>query len=512
MGETASDAVATPRTSGRRRSLQEVCVIPEIILGFEVHQPLRLRRAFRREAAPVDPDRYFDPGNREILERVTDRCYDPATRIVLENLDAGHQFAFSYSGTLLEQLERWRPDTLELLGQVARHRNAEVLAQTYYHSVASLFHDKSEFARQVYQHMDVLWDLFHVRPVTFENTEFIYSNEIAAQIGELGFLAAYTEGVPRVLGDRSPNRLYLCTGMPTLLRNTHLSDEIAYRYGGTLADRHDPAETLEVEEYADEVAAIADPVVSVFKDFETYGEHFGAETGILDFLRALPDALAERGVTTTLPRRVIVEHQPEDVLSIPEPISWADREKDLSAWVGNPMQNRGDRGRRAGRGLRPRPGALAQPPDQRPLLLHGHEGRRVRRDPRPLRPPAARGGLRDLHGGDSRRSRSRGRRPCTTRRRRVRCARSRRGSRSTSGRRAAATGTRPTTWTRSRPSLREVPPESVRYHQSRGDLARWLRDAVGDGEVAARVEGLDDPAGIAERLDEAREDLWNRLS
>jgi alpha-amylase len=247
--------VATPHA--RPLSPQEVCVIPEIVLGFEVHQPLRLRRTFRREAAPVDPDRYFDPVNREILERVADRCYDPATRVVLESLDAGHQFAFSFSGTLIEQLERWRPDTLELFGQVARHRNAEVLAQTYYHSVASLFHDKSEFARQIYQHMDVLWDLFHVRPGTFENTEFIYSNEIAAQIGDLGFLVAYTEGVPWVLGDRSPNRLYLCAGMPTLLRNTHLSDEIAYRYGGTLADRHDPAETLEVGAYADEVAAIA---------------------------------------------------------------------------------------------------------------------------------------------------------------------------------------------------------------------------------------------------------------
>ncbi len=125
---------------------------------------------------------------------------------------------------------------------------------------------------------------------------------------ELGFLAAYTEGAPQVLGGRSPNRLYLCMGMPTLLRNTHLSDEIAYRFGGTLADRHDPGETLDVRDYADEVAAIDDPVVSVFKDFETYGEHFGAETGILDFLRALPDALAERGVATTLPRRVIAEH------------------------------------------------------------------------------------------------------------------------------------------------------------------------------------------------------------
>jgi alpha-amylase len=506
MGETASDAVnALPP------SPQEVCAIPEIVLGFEVHQPLRLRRAFRSEAAPVDPDRYFDPVNREILERVSDRCYEPATRVVLDCLDAGHQFAFSYSGTLIEQLERWRPDTLELLGQVARHRNAEVLAQTYYHSVASLFRDKSEFSKQVYQHMDVLWDLFHVRPVTLENTEFIYSNEIAALAGDLGFLGAYTEGVPRILGDRSPNRLYLCMGMPTLLRNTHLSDEIAYRYGGSLAERHDPAETLDVAGYADEVAAIADPVVSVFKDFETYGEHFGAETGILDFLRDLPDALADRGVETTLPRRVIAEHQPDDVLSIPEPISWADAEKDLSAWAGNPMQNAALAAiERAGvyaddlalwRNLqisdhfyymaRKHGGcgevhylfahqapeeafetfmeAIAAFTEQGATALHDEAAARALR----VLPPALAFHFRNPDGGN--------------------------------GHTAYDLDSFASL-------LREVPPESIRYHQSRGDFARWLREAVGIGEVAAEVERLDDPAGIAEQLDQAREVLWNRLS
>lgn len=319
---------------------------------------------------------------------VADRCYDPASRIVLDGLDAGHHYAFSFSGTLIEQLERWRPDTLELFGQVARHRNAEVLAQTYYHSVASLFRDKTEFSRQVYQHMDVLWDLFHVLPTTLENTEFIYLNEIAALAGELGFLAAYTEGAPQVLGDRSPNQVYLCRGMPTLLRNTHLSDKIAYRYGGTLADRHDPSETLEVGAYADEVAAIPDPVVSVFKDFKTYGEHFGAETGILDFLRVLPGALLERGVRTTLPAagdrgassRRRPEHSRADPVDRPRegPLG-LDRQRDAEGR---------DRGRRAGGGLRAGPRGLAQPPDQRPLLLHGDKGRDLRRRARTLRPPA----------------------------------------------------------------------------------------------------------------------------
>lgn len=491
---------------------QEVCTIPDVIIGFEVHQPLRLKREFRHgQAAPGGPDDYFDAENRVILDSVADRCYDPAGRIVLDGLDAGHRYAFSFSGTLIEQLERWRPDTLELFGQVARHRNTEVLAQTYYHSVASLFADKTEFARQVYQHMDVLWDLFHVRPTTLENTEFIYSNEIASLAGTLGFLAAYTEGVPRVLGDRSPNRLYLCSGMPTLLRNTDLSDEIAYRYGGTLADRHNPAETLDVAAYADEVAAIPDPVVSIFKDFETYGEHFGADTGILDFLRALPDALADRGVGTTLPRRAIVEHQPEDVLHIPEPISWADREKDLSAWAGNPMQ-------RAAIAAVERAEVFADNQELwRNLQISDHFYYMARKD----------GGCGEVHGLFAHQPPEEA---FATYMEAI-AAFTEQGAAAMHDREAAQAlralppglafhfrmpdgGNGHTAYDLDSFAalVREVPPESIRYHQSRGDLARWLREAVGTGEMAAEVEQLDDPAGIADRLDEAREVLWNRLS
>lgn len=377
--------------------------------------------------------------------------------------------------------------------------------------MASLFSDKTEFARQVYQHMDVLWDLFHVRPITIENTEFIYSNEIAALAGQLGFLAAYTEGAYRILGDRTPNQLYLCMGMPTLLRNTHLSDEIAYRYSGTLADRHDPIETLEVGAYADEVAAISDPVVSVFKDFETYGEHFGAETGILDFLRALPDALLERGVQTTLPRLVIEEYTPSDFLHIPEPISWADQEKDLSAWTGNERQ-------RAAIAAVERAEVYAdnlevwrnlqisdhfyymatkggtcgdvhalfahQQPDEafatfmEAIAAFTEQGAAAMQDEaaaHALRalPPSLAFHFRTPDGGN--------------------------GHTAYDLDSFAA-------------YVSEVPVESVQYHQARGDFARWLREVVGAGEAAARIEGLDDPAGIAEQLNLVREDLWNRLS
>ena len=505
-------AFATPELFRDRPATQEVCIIPEIVIGFEVHQPLRLRREFRHQTTTVtDPDRYFDPINHEILEKVTDRCYDPATRLILENLDAGHRFAFSFSGTLIEQLDRWRPDALDLFAQVARHPNCEVLAQTYYHSVASLFRDKTEFARQVYQHMDVLWDIFHVRPTTFENTEFIYSNEIAGLSKDLGFLAAYTEGAPQILGTRSPNHLYLCSGMPTLLRNTHLSDEIAYRFGGSLSDRHDPKSTLAVRAYADEVASLQDPLVSVFIDYETFGEHFSAETGVLDFLRELPGELDARGVGTTLPRQAIEDHQPEGFLDITEPISWADHEKDLSAWAGNEMQD-------VAIAAIQKAEAYAHDLELwRNLQISDHfyymamkthmsgEAHSLFAHQQPAeafgtymeviaafmesgiattRDPKAAWALRVLPPGlafhfmtpDGR------------------------------------NGHTAYDLDQFAELVRVVPAESIEYHQSRGDIARWLRDVLGAAEAARRVEGVGSPEGIARQLTETREDLWSRLS
>lgn len=504
--------LATPDLFRDRPALQEVCSIPEIVIGFEVHQPLRLKREFRRQTTPIsDPDRYFDPVNREILEKVADRCYDPATRIVLENLDAGHRYAFSFSGTLIEQLDRWRPDTLELFAQVARHRNCEVLAQTYYHSVASLFEDKTEFTRQVYQHMDELWDLFQVRPTTIENTEFIYSNEIAAIAADLGFLAAYTEGAPQILGERSPNFLYLCMGMPTLLRNTHLSDEIAYRFGGSLSERHAPARTLPVAEYADEVAALEEPLVSVFLDYETFGEHFSAETGILDFLRALPRELESRGVRTTLPRLAIEEHPPEDVLDIAEPISWADHEKDLSAWAGNEMQ-------RVAIAAVQKAETYAHDLELwRNLQISDHfyymaMKTHMSGEAHSLfahqQPAEAFGTYMEAIAAFMESGIATTRDPEAARALRVLPPGLAFHFMTADGR----NGHTAYDLDQFTELVRVVPAESIEYHQSRGDIARWLRDVLGAADAARRVEGVGSPEGIARQLTETREDLWSRLS
>ncbi|HII98526.1 MAG TPA: alpha-amylase, partial [Methanoregula sp.] len=189
----------------------------KICLGFEVHQPYRLNRHFAPEKKLKKKDlfdQYFDTLNREVLLRVADKCYNPATRIILEKLDEGFSCSFSISGILIEQMEKWSPDTLALFSQVAQHRNCEIIGQTYYHSIASCFADKSEFCEQVRLHSDLMYDRFRVRPTIFENTEFTFNSQIAETIKEMDFAGIYTEGVDRILGGRSPNHIYACRGIP----------------------------------------------------------------------------------------------------------------------------------------------------------------------------------------------------------------------------------------------------------------------------------------------------------
>lgn len=309
----------------------------KICLGFEVHQPYRLNRHFAPDKKLKKKDlfdQYFDSLNKEVLLRVADKCYNPATRIILEKLDEGFSCSFSISGILIEQMEKWSPDTLALFGQAAQHRNCEIIGQTYYHSIASCFTDKTEFCEQVRLHSDLMYDHFRVRPTIFENTEFTFNSQIAETIKGMDFAGIYTEGVDRILGGRSPNYLYACRGIPVLLRNVTLSDDIAFRFANRSWERY----PLTADTYADWVAGSAGEVINVFLDYETFGEHFWKETGIFDFLRALPEELAKRGVKSVLPGDVVAAHPPAGDIEVYESISWADLEKDTSAWMGNDRQ------------------------------------------------------------------------------------------------------------------------------------------------------------------------------
>jgi len=311
--------------------------MPVLSIGFEVHQPFRLNRHFEPNPKIKKRDLvnlYFDEINRELLLRIAEKCYIPATTMVLEMMDEGFSCAFSLSGTLIEQLEKWSPEALALFEQVARHRNAEILAQTYYHSIASCFSDKTEFTGQVRMHADLMRDLFHAEPTVFENTEFTFNNEIATQIKDMGFAGIFTEGVDRILDWRSPNYLYSCRDIPVLLRNTRLSDDIAFRFTNRSWDMY----PLTADRYATWVAQSPGDVVNVFIDYESFGEHLWPETGIFEFLRHLPEELTQQNVATVLPSKVLAEYSPVGTIDVPDTISWADIEKDTSAWMGNDRQ------------------------------------------------------------------------------------------------------------------------------------------------------------------------------
>lgn len=308
----------------------------QFCIGFEVHQPYRLKKTFVPDPGngPADPmERYFDTANREILLRVCEKCYDPATSLILDQLDEGFCCAFSLSGVLIEQLERWAPDVLDLFVQAAGHKNVEMIGQTYFHSISSLFWTMDEFCEQVRLHRERVHDYFGVRPVIFENTEFLFDNRIAATVRDLGFKACFTEGVDSILKWRSPNYLYQCEGLPVIMRNFKLSDDIAFRF----TCRDWDAWPLTADRYANWISRTPGDFVPVFIDYETIGEHYWADTGILEFFRYLGPEMRRSDVRMIRPSDVLNSPVREE-FSIPAPISWADAEKDGTAWIENRKQ------------------------------------------------------------------------------------------------------------------------------------------------------------------------------
>ncbi|QYZ79136.1 alpha-amlyase [Methanofollis formosanus] len=308
----------------------------ELCLGFEVHQPFRLNPEFIPEMAKGRRDLaryYFAPSNREIIGRVAERCYIPATEILLDALDEGLRCALSFSGTVIEQLDRWCPDALALFTEAARHHRTEVLGQTYYHSLVGFFDETAEFVEQVRMHAALMEELFGKRPKVAENTEFALNNTLAAAVRDLGFSAVYTEGAGWVLGERSPNEPYTCQGIPVLMRNCPLSDDIGFRFSWEEWDKY----PLTPETYAGWTAASPGSCAHVFVDYETFGEHHAIGTGILAFLEDLHPACEEAGVAYLLPSEAAAL-PPAGDLDLPWMVSWADMEKDGSAWLGNSRQ------------------------------------------------------------------------------------------------------------------------------------------------------------------------------
>ncbi|HLC66235.1 MAG TPA: glycoside hydrolase family 57 protein, partial [Candidatus Nanoarchaeia archaeon] len=311
-----------------------------ICLYFQVHQPLRLRKYSVFEVG--QHRHYFDDDkNREIMRKIAEKCYLPATAL-LKELVALHQgkfkVAFSFSGIALEQFSLYAPEVLTAFCELAQTGHMEILAETYYHSLASLYSMK-EFKEQILLHTKKIQELFGVTPKVFRNTELIYHNEIGKFIAEQGFVGILAEGWEHYLQWRSPNFLYtpIGTSMKMLLKNYRLSDDIAFRFSNKSWSGY----PLTATKFADWVNAVNGngAVVNLFMDFETFGEHQWEDTGIFRFLASMPgELLKNRDNKFLLPSEVIAVHDVVGELDIPYALSWADLERDVSAWTGNKMQ------------------------------------------------------------------------------------------------------------------------------------------------------------------------------
>ncbi|AKB60424.1 glycoside hydrolase family 57 protein [Methanosarcina mazei] len=313
-----------------------------LCMYFQVHQPFRLRRFWPDDRPGFF--RYFDErSNREIFERVARKCYIPANRTLLESIDehkGEFKFSLSITGTLLEQCELWGGEVLESFRQLAETGAVEILEETFYHSLSSLFEDKTEFIEEVKEHREMVSDLLGVKPQIFRNTELLYNNSIAKIVSDLGYKAILTEGADHMLEGRSPNVLYKAkdSGLPILFRNYKLSDDIGYRFSARWWEGY----PLTAEKWASWASGVKEDCINIFMDYETFGEHQWRETGIFDFVEKLPAEVLKNGLEFSTPVELTEKYLPVAEIDVGDfsTISWADMERDTSAWLGNDMQRR----------------------------------------------------------------------------------------------------------------------------------------------------------------------------
>ncbi len=300
---------------------------------FQIHQPDRLR-VFRFFDIGKDSHYYDDFVNRTILRRIASKCYLPMNDLILKAIQESKgkfKVAFSITGSVLEQFERYSPEVIDSFRALAATGNVEFLCETCNHSLSSL-KSENEFRHQVLKHKATIERYFGVTPVTFRNTELIYSNSIGKTVYDLGFKTILTEGARHILGWKSPNYIYnneAKSSQKLLLRNYTLSDDIAFRFAGS---------GLTAEQFVAKVNAEEGDIVNLFMDYETFGEHQSAESGIFDFMRALPKAALSAGIKFVTPSEAASGIKSIGALSVPQPISWADEERDVTAWLGNELQ------------------------------------------------------------------------------------------------------------------------------------------------------------------------------
>jgi len=315
-----------------------------IIFYLHAHQPWRLRDYTIFEA--TKSHNYFDTddtgsnSNRRVIEKVAAKSYLPTNRKLKHLLDKHPEFKINLSitGLLLEQLEAWAPDVLASFQELASTGRLEIAGETYYHSLA-FFYDRPEFERQVEQHKQKIQQLFGQTPAVFRNTELAYNNELGQWADQAGFKGVLAEGWDPVLGWRSPNYLYRPAGaqnIKLLLKNYRLSDDIAFRFG----NRDWEGWPLTVDKFVNWINGTDHgEVFNLFMDYETFGEHQWEDTGIFDFLEDLPEKwLSQPGRSFMNFSEAIDKLEIKDDIDIQNTVTWADTERDLTAWLGNSMQ------------------------------------------------------------------------------------------------------------------------------------------------------------------------------
>ncbi|MBR2073288.1 MAG: glycoside hydrolase family 57 protein [Alistipes sp.] len=311
-----------------------------VCLYFQVHQPWRLK-VYRFFNIGKDHNYLDDFTNRAIMQKVARQCYLPMNALLLklikENKGA-FKCSFSITGSAVEQFRAYAPEVLDSFRALAETGCVEFLAETYSHSLASLS-SKEDFVEQVKLHTKMIKEEFGKKPVAFRNTELIYSDHIGEMVSELGFKTILAEGARHVMGWKSPNYIYtnsIDNRLRVLLRNYKLSDDIAFRFSNQGWDQY----PLTAEKFAQWVAEENGDVMNLFMDYETFGEHQKATTGIFDFMKALPKAILKHNdVCFATVSEAAKSSQPVGVLHCPHVMSWADEERDVTAWLGNELQN-----------------------------------------------------------------------------------------------------------------------------------------------------------------------------
>ena len=310
-----------------------------ICLYFQVHQPTRLR-LYRFFDIGKDSHYYDDFANRTILRRVATKCYLPMNELLLKAIQENKgkfKVAFSITGTVLEQFDRYAPAVIDSFRKLADTGCVEFLCETYSHSLVSL-KSFNEFKHQVTRQKNTIEQYFGQTPKVFRNTELIYSDEIGTQLYELGFKTVLTEGARHIMGWRSPNYLYSNCRQPAqklLLRNYKLSDDIAFRFSNRGWDEW----PLTADKFVSWLQQEEGEIFNLFMDYETFGEHQSVESGIFDFMKALPGtALGTKELAFVTPSEAAKKLDAVSELEVPAPISWADEERDVTAWLGNELQ------------------------------------------------------------------------------------------------------------------------------------------------------------------------------